>query len=84
VEVNQVSLQTDTSIPTISSVSSFPSSESYNLIFLIATLISATSHLHYSCLESWHIRKEISIKLVSLYVEYLCKFVKKIHFYYKS
>lgn len=42
-EVNQVSLQTNTSIPTISLASSFPSSESYNLIFLTATLISATS-----------------------------------------
>jgi fucose permease len=43
IEANQVSLQTNTSIQTILLASSFPSSDSYNLIFLTATLISAAS-----------------------------------------
>jgi MFS family permease len=42
-EANQVSLQTDKPIPLTASTSLFPSSESYNLIFLTATLISGTS-----------------------------------------
>jgi hypothetical protein len=42
-EANQVSLQTDKPIPLTASTSLFPSSESYNIIFLTATLISGTS-----------------------------------------
>lgn len=42
-EANQVSLQADKPISPTASTSSFPSSESYNLIFLTATLISGAS-----------------------------------------
>jgi len=42
-EANQVSLQADNTVSLTASTSTFPSSESYNLIFLTATLISGTS-----------------------------------------
>ena len=42
-EANQVSLQADKPISPTASTSSFPSSESYDLIFLTATLISGAS-----------------------------------------
>jgi len=42
-EANQVSLQADNTVSLAASTSTFPSSESYNLIFLTATLISGTS-----------------------------------------
>lgn len=42
-EANQVSLQADKPIPPTASTSSFPSSESYDMIFLTATLISGAS-----------------------------------------
>jgi fucose permease len=42
-EANQVSLQADNTVSVAASTSSFPSSESYNLIFLTATLISGSS-----------------------------------------
>jgi MFS family permease len=42
-EANQVSLQADKPISPTASTSSFPSSESYNMIFLTATLISCAS-----------------------------------------